>query len=149
MIRKGFDAILKEFMERHPELLNLKPELEITADAEDSKSVPVLEILVKHDFIFDNRLVPDEFDGTKVINVILVSTLPKYFNPRKDKPLWKVEDPSNYIKFVEENSQSIREKLNSPTMTKTEMLEALTGGFEKHLSDWKKMVRDWFNYTEQ
>ena len=148
MIRKGFDTILKEFRERHTALMKLKPALEIVVEELPLDCVPVPQIHVKHDFIFDNRLVPAEFEGLRVINLITVSTLPPCLNPKKDKPLWQVEDPSNYIRFVEENVEVIREKLKSPAMSKAEMLDAITGGFEKHLIDWKKMVLGWFSYSE-
>ena len=148
MIKKGFDTILKEFRERHTTLMELNPRLEIVIEDLPLDCVPVPKILVKHDFIFDNRLIPDEFEGIRILNLVIISSLPPSLNPKKNKPLWKVEDPSHYIRFVEENCEVIREKLKSPIMSKAEMLDALTGGFEKHLLDWKKIVIDWLNYSE-
>ena len=148
MNKKELKTILAAFKKRYPDLMLLKPRVEISVSAPDINCAPVSQIYVRHPFIFDNRFVPKEFESIKVINVTISSTLPACLNPSDDKPLWQVEDPANYVRFVEDNHAMIREKLQSPSITKIEMLDALTGNFELHVMDWYRMVSDWFALTE-
>jgi hypothetical protein len=146
MNEKALTPSLQEFKMKHADLMVLKPQISISEPRANDISSP--QIYVRHTFIFDNRLVPKEFNGVPVLNVTISSTIPACLNPSGDKPLWKVEDPNNYIQFVEDNSTLIRQELYSPSMTKLEMLNALTGGFEQHVMDWYKMVSDWFALAE-
>lgn len=139
MIRKGLTEILQEFKARHSDLMAFNPRVEIAVCNLDADCFPDLRIFVWHPFIFDNRLVPEEFEGIKVINVTESSTLPPSLNPPCDCELWKVEDPLNYVGFVEEYFDIIQDKLNAPSMEKEEMLDALTGDFKKHVTMWHEL----------
>ena len=140
--------LLQRFKQNNKELVLLKPKIEIVEITESYSSKtnksreyhpPLLQINVLHDFIFDNRLVPKRFENIEVINIIKSSTLPKEFNPETELPLWEVESQSNYEMFVDSNFSLIRKKLNSPYMEQDEMLDALTGDFEKHIQHYEKL----------
>ena len=148
MKRKELKTILEEFKTNHPDLMSLKPRVEISPGNSVTDHVPVPQIYVWHPFVFDIRLIPKDYNGVKVTSVTISSTLPECLNPSDDKLLWQVEDPANYVRFVEDNYHSIRRELKSPFMTKTEMLDALTGNFEQHVMDWYRMVSDWLAVTE-
>ena len=148
MNRKELKTILEEFKTGHPDLMALKPRVEITNTSDETDHVPLPQIYLWHPFVFDIRLIPKDFNSVKVTSVTISSTLPECLNPSVDKPLWQVEDPANYVRFVEDNHAMIREKLKSPSITKTEMLDALTGNFEQYVMDWYRMVCAWLALTE-
>ena len=141
MIWKGLTEILKDFKARHADLMAFEPRVEIAVCNLDGDNFPDVQIFVWHPFIFDNRLVPEEFEGIKVINVTESSTLPPSLNPPCDCELWKVEDPFNYVGFVEEYFDIIQDKLRSH-MEKEEMLDALTGVFKKLVTIWNMKFTD-------
>ena len=148
MKRKELKTILEEFKTNHPDLMSLKPRVEISPGNSVTDHVPVPQIYVWHPFVFDIRLIPKDYNGVKVTSVTISSTLPECLNPSDDKPLWQVEDPANYVRFIEDNHAMIREKLKSPSMKKLEMLDALTGNFERHVMDWYRMVCAWLALTK-
>ena len=93
-----------------------------------------MEISVKHPFIFDNRLVPDEFQGIKVHNIIIGDSPLEFPEPGHDFELLEVyHAPERYINFVNRCITQIRKKLKNPDLPKEEALDAITGGFEKHI----------------
>ena len=103
MNRKELKSILEEFKKGHPDLMALEPRVEISPGNSVTEGVPVPQIYVWHPFVFDSRLIPKDYNGIKVTSVTISSTLPECLNPSDDKPLWQVEDPANYVRFVEEN----------------------------------------------
>lgn len=147
-MNKRCKAILKAFKEANPDLLALSPK--IVVDEMHEKSTiskdffenivydpPVPQITVKHPFVFDNRLVPTEFQGIEVLNVI-VGKFPAEF----PEPLTLIRNeeyynPERYIKFVKRSISRIRKKLKKPDLSEEEALDALTfdGDFNKHV-DW-------------
>lgn len=140
---KNYD-LLNEFKRDHPKLYALSSCIEL----EQIKSIysslsnevlvydpPLLEIVIKHPFIFDNRLVPEEYHGTKVKN-LMIGKYPKEFDEVEDNMrLEEYHNPKRYIRFVERRLSSIRKKLNRPTMSAEEALDALTNGFQEHV-EW-------------
>ena len=146
--------LLKRFKHYHKKLVLLKPTIKILEITESYSSKtnksevfnpPLFQIHVFHDFICDNRLVPKRFENIEVINITKSSTLPKQFNPETELPLWEVESQSNYEMFVDTNFNLIRNKLNSPSMQRDEMLDALTGDFKKHIQYYEKLKRRFGN----
>ena len=143
MDREEIETILEEFKTEHVDLMALEPRVEIISCNCHSNYLPDLKIYVWHPFIFDNRLVPEEFEGIEVINVTESSTLPPSLNPPCDCYRWQVENPVNYVGFVDEYFEVIRKNLRSQSMLKAEMLDALTGDFKKHVAMWYMMYNDW------
>ena len=137
--------ILEKLKEENPKLFDSEAEIKIVELESNENLVDVntinLEIHIWHPFIFDNRLIPTTFFGYTVRNITYSNTVPKIFTSEEDSyPLWKVENPLNYISFVEDNISEIQIKLKSKTLSKYEALEAITGGFQQFLKKWDKMV---------
>ncbi len=94
---------------------------------------PLIVISVHHPFIFDKRLIPDEFQGVEVRKV-LDGNHPKEFpSNNAELPMEDWYAPERYIKFVENNLSIISKKLNIPDLTREEALDALTGDFKLHI----------------
>ena len=140
------EIILAEFKRAHQALLALNPEIIVSEILESSdkdwveSDKPVYQIDVKHPFVFDVRLIPDEFKGIPVKN-IWVGEFPKEFpSSNESLPLEVWYAPERYERFVVENLSLLTEKLQIPNLTKMEALDALTGGFQKH-KDWCNELR--------
>lgn len=106
------------------------------------------ELTVFHPFIFDNRILPKEFEGVKIKNVE-EGERPKEFDVDENEkfiPLDVYHSPEKYIKFVDRCFDDIRIQLENPNMSKDEMLDALTfdGSFKEHIK-WCKEISDNFN----
>lgn len=134
-----------DFVSAYPELMKLKPQVDVTTVIEEwdedlEQFVLVnpnrIEIHVNHPFIFDNRLVPSEFNGIKVTNITEGAPYPKEFfddiEENEPIPFYMLEAPEKYIKYVNKHIDSIRKQLQSPEMTKEEALDAISGDFTKH-----------------
>lgn len=132
--------IKSEFETSHPQLIEMGAEIEI-AELEYEEHTEI-QITVRHPFIFDNRLVPDNYQSYKVNNLTLSHTIPVTLNPVVDLPLWHVENPNNYILFVQNNIEEIRRVLNKESITTYDALDAITGGFTKHLDYWNATLRN-------
>ncbi len=138
--------IFNKFKSEHPQLFKLNPRVRVDEILESNRSgrnikydPPLLQITVQHPFIFDNRLIPDSFDGIEVINM-MVGSFPKEFPSEKDPlPLDELYSPKNYETFVDNNLDLIRQTLNSFNMTDREALDALTGDFNKHKNRCKEL----------
>ena len=100
------------------------------------------EITIFRPFIFDNRLIPEEFEGVKIKNVEVGERPQEFDVDEKDEsiPLELYDAPEKYIAFVDRCFDEIRLKLDNPKMTKEEMLDALTfeGNFAKHIEKVEK-----------
>lgn len=135
------EQILAEFKAAHPRLVELNPDISVweivesTEESWEQLEKPVYQIDVKHEFLFDLRLIPTEFNGIRVKRVC-VGEYPREF-PSDDEslPLDEWFAPERYVRFVERNLNVLSEKLNKPDLTKGEALDALTGGFQKHV-EW-------------
>jgi len=137
------EKILKRFKAKHPELIALKPEIEVfkIIEDKDGNQCDIWTISVYRPFLFDGRLVPEIFECIKV-NDIIMGQFPKEFpSENAGLPLEDWFAPERYQKFAENNISLIRQTLLKPDMTVNEALDALTGGFEKHLA-WAKKMRE-------
>ncbi len=144
------EEILKQFKESNPKLLKLSSEILITESFEkcstgDDEIIvydpPLLEIDVKHPFIFDKRLIPSEFNGIK-IREFTTDKFPKEFpSVNAALPLEDWYSPEWYVKFVDKHLSLISKKIQIPNLTRAEALDALTGGIEKHIN-WGVKLRE-------
>jgi len=140
------ETLLKEFIEANPELVQLNPEIKIRETTEVYETgkepifydPPLIQIEIRRPFIFDMRLIPEEFNGIEVIDYIMsydtTSLYPKEFpSEYSSLPFEEFLAPEFFVKFVENNLPMIANKLKIPNLTKAEALDALTGNFEKHI----------------
>ena len=81
-----------------------------------------LELVVRHPFIFDTRLIPNSFLGLSVRSS-LSEALPDDFEVFSGY-VWA---PENYANFVDNHIEEIRGTLGEPEMTRAEILHALIG----------------------
>jgi hypothetical protein len=96
---------------------------------------------VSRPFIFDRRLLPNTYLGVGV-RTTARPPLPQEFQGQK-YPQGYVWSPPNYERFVDRCANEIRERLGNPTMTRTEMLNALVGRpFEEHLAACRRWVKE-------
>ena len=143
------EALLKAFKKAHPKLVNLNPEitiyevLEAIGDRTNHELIvydpPLVRISIKHPFIFDNRLVPEEFNGIEVEN-ITIGEYPSEFDVPDDAVILNTDyyHPEKYIKFVERELNTIGEKIKCKNLSKKEALNAITGDFDAHLKWYNK-----------
>ena len=133
------EDILQRFNELNPKIVSLNPKIDVIEieeyySSETGESIvydpPKLRITVSHPFVFDNRLVPEEFEGLEVHN-IMTGEYPEEFLFQASLPYWEFFTIENYQRFVDNNFEYIKQELKSPNMTKDEMIDALTGGTEK------------------
>lgn len=97
-------------------------------------------ISVRHPFIFDRRELPNQHLGVWV-HTSIKGPLPPEFSGQK-LPKAYVWAPSNYERFVDRCGDEIRLALRKPTMTRTEILNALIGRpFEEHMTHYLEQVR--------
>jgi hypothetical protein len=134
----NIERLIDEFEDAHPQLMALSPiiivdEITESFNSENLKTTkydpPLFQIRVQHSFIFDNRLVPSEFNGLKVINFIVGNFPAEFLEPTEEISLEEYYAPERYIKFVDRNLSLIRKKLKKPNLSKKEALAALMAGF--------------------
>ncbi|MBL0065340.1 MAG: hypothetical protein IPP38_09990 [Bacteroidetes bacterium] len=88
--------------------------------------------------MFDIRRIPKTFEGIDVKD-ITVGTVPKEFTGSNlALPWFEIFSPVNYVRFVDNNINAIRDRLKEPKWSKMEVLDALTGGFQKYEFKCKK-----------
>ncbi|OFY85382.1 MAG: hypothetical protein A3F72_03705 [Bacteroidetes bacterium RIFCSPLOWO2_12_FULL_35_15] len=146
------NSILIKFIKEHQQLIKLGAEITIDEFTESINSEeikvfdkPLLHINIKHPFIFDNRLIPADYKGIKVNNIV-VGEYPKEFpEPIDSMPLHEYESPEKYELFVANNLELIRHNLNAPQMNSIEALEALTGNYTKHKEWYERTKEEFFN----
>lgn len=125
--------ILNEFETHYQHLISYGMEAIASADTHISIRVP---------FIFNHKLLPENFQGLQV--QVHVFGFPEEFfpNPKNDRtPLEEYYHPKRYVQFINKYENEIREKLNSPAMTKEEMLDVICWG------DFKKFVFELYSKT--
>lgn len=150
------ENIVKDFLSQNPDLANSKAEISVEEILEEfsheigkSKEYdpPKKQINVTHSFVFDIRLIPEEFNAFQVKSV-MKGGYPSEF-PHTEEALslniWFA--PERYIAFVNNNIELIRKEFNNPALTKDEALDALTGGFEKHKKWCDKVAGSIINST--
>lgn len=95
-------------------------------------------IKVSKPFIFDNREIPDKFEGIKLQKRIS-GELPDEFRSNEETFIWS---PDKYEKFVDRCADQIKASLGEEEMTRAEMLDAVCGGnFDAHVTkvtQWAK-----------
>lgn len=137
-------ALAKMFKAAHPDLMKLSPRILVDAITSSFSSdhpviieydPPILRISVKHHFVFDNRLIPSDFNGIEVINYTFGEMPLEFPEPLNNIPLEEYYNPNRYVAFVKRCLPKIRRKLKKPDLSVQEALDALTGGFDKHI-DW-------------
>lgn len=105
-------------------------------------------IKISRPLVFDNRLLPKRFEGLDVkTNIKLTEDLPKEFNVDRTQPDWHKKQyiwaPERFVKFVDRCEKEIKVKLNSPQMSKKEMLDALCfGNYEEHKQKSMQLIKE-------
>lgn len=98
-------------------------------------------IKVSKPFIFDNREIPEKFEGIKLQKRIS-GELPEEFKVDKERFIWA---PDRYEKFVDRCGDEIKEALGDDELTREDMLDAVCGGnFQAHIlkvTAWAKEGR--------
>lgn len=98
----------------------------------DSVDWPNSQVYIHHGFIFDVRLIPNEFNGVQVIGITHGDN-PKEF-PDDNCMMYFHEffSPANYERFVDVHFQKIAKTLKMETPTRSDLLDALTGNFNEY-----------------
>lgn len=100
-----------------------------------------LELGYVTSFIFDHRKIPSIYKGLRVqMGRILIDEIPLEFKIRDGKTEYFYAY-QRYEALVDRCSDEIRKKLDNPTMTRDEMLDALSparGDFKK----WREKCKD-------
>lgn len=105
-------------------------------------------IKVTRPLVFDNRLIPRRFEGLDVKTSIKISSeMPKEFNVDRTKPDWHKNyymwAPERFMKFVERCENELKAQLESPQMTKSELLDALCfGNFQEHSQKSQQLIKE-------
>ncbi len=126
-------SILDRFRKKYFELFALKPDVQILEKFENNiQASSKIIITVKHELIFDNRLVPKSFEGIEIENVT-IGKFPKEFpDANTSMPWFKIFSPDNYRRFVSNNIDVFRDKLNNRNLSIEEALDAITEGFRNY-----------------
>ncbi|MBI1183678.1 hypothetical protein GC194_05380 [bacterium] len=131
--------ILERFSKKYAHLQKKGLRIDGLAEIDSVRKYKVLKI--SKPFIFDNREIPDKFEGIKLQKRIS-GDLPEEFRIDKDRFIWA---PDRYEKFVDRCSDDIRKKLGNESLTREEMLDAVCGGdFKAHVvkvTQWAKEGR--------
>jgi hypothetical protein len=90
-------------------------------------------LVVMRPFIFDQRGTPTWHLGVPV-RYTLTEPVPPDFEVSREY-VWA---PENYLNFVDQHADLIREKLNDPSLSREDMLEALIG---MPFDDWIDQCR--------
>ena len=138
--------ILKSFETKYGYLKKKGLTIEGLAMVDVKKKKHVIKI--SRPLVFDNRLLPKRFEGLDVkTNIKLSTEMPKEFNVYRTQPDWHKKQyiwaPERFVKYVERCEKEIKAQLNSPQMTKPEMLDALCfGNFEEHKLKSLQLIKE-------
>jgi len=105
-------------------------------------------IKISRPLIFDNRQLPKRFEGLDIkTNIKLTTEMPKEFNVDRSAPDWHKKQyiwaHERFVKYVNRCEKEIKAQLNSPDMTKKEMLDALCfGNFEEHKQKSMQLIKE-------
>lgn len=138
--------ILKSFETKYGYLKKKGLTIEGLAMVDVKKKKHVIKI--SRPLIFDNRLLPKRFEGLDVkTNIKLTTEMPKEFNVDRTQPDWHKRQyiwaPERFVKYVERCEKEIKVQLNSPQMTKLEILDALCfGNFEEHKLKSLQLIKE-------
>ena len=142
--RESLEGLLDRFKQKNPKLMLLNPEVgicHITTDAQGNKCNLYI-ILVGHRFIFDYRLIPDQFESFEVSSK-LCEQMPSIFpEVNADTQIEVYHATEKYEHYVKENLNKIRKTLKSANLTNREALDALTAGIAKHKEWIGQIIRE-------
>ena len=131
--------ILDRFTKKYSHLQKKGLRVDGLAEIDSVRKYKVIK--VSKPFIFDNREIPDKFEGIKLQKRIS-GDLPDEFKVEKERFIWA---PDRYEKFVDRCGDEIKNKLGNDNMTREEMLDAVCGGdFKAHIlkvTAWAKEGR--------
>jgi hypothetical protein len=138
--------ILKKFESKYGHLKKKGLTIEGLAITDVKKKKHVIKI--SRPLVFDNRLLPKRFEGLDVkTNIKLSIDMPKEFSIDRSQPDWhKIEymwAPERFEKYVARCEKEIKAALESPEMTKKELLDALCfGNFEEHKIKSLQLIKE-------
>lgn len=138
--------ILKNFETKYGYLKKKGLTIEGLAIVDVKKKKHVIKI--SRPLIFDNRLIPKRFEGLDVkTNIKLSVDMPIEFEVDRSQPDWHKKQyiwaPERFEKYVNRCEKEIKDLLNSPQITKTEILDALCfGNFEEHKQKSIQLIKE-------
>ena len=131
--------VLERFGKKYAHLQKKGLRVDGLAEIDSVRKYKVIK--VSKPFIFDNREIPDKFEGIKLQKRIS-GDLPEEFKTDKERFIWA---PYRYELFVDRCAEEIRNSLGYEVMTREEMLDAVCGGnFDAHVTkvtQWAKEGR--------
>lgn len=129
--------VLERFRRKFAHLQKKGLKVEGLAEIDSVRKYKVIKI--SKPFIFDNRQMPEKFEGIKIQKRIS-GTLPKEFKQDKERFIWA---PDRYEKFVDRCGDDIKKTLGDADMTRDEMLDAVCfGDFEAHKEKCDRWVKE-------
>lgn len=138
--------ILKNFETKYGYLKKKGLTIEGLAIVDVKKKKHVIKI--SRPLIFDNRLIPKRFEGLDVkTNIKLSVDMPAEFDVDRSQPDWHKKQyiwaPERFEKYVDRCEKEIKDLLNSPQITKPEILDALCfGNFEEHKQKSIQLIKE-------
>lgn len=138
--------ILKNFETKYGYLKKKGLTIEGLAIVDVKKKKHVIKI--SRPLIFDNRLIPKRFEGLDVkTNIKLSVDMPVEFDVDRSQPDWHKKQyiwaPERFEKYVDRCEKEIKDLLNSPQITKPEILDALCfGNFEEHKQKSIQLIKE-------
>ncbi|MEZ4722153.1 MAG: hypothetical protein R2813_09790 [Flavobacteriales bacterium] len=137
-------SVLSRFKSRYGHLKKVGLEIVGMASMDYSRNTSV--IAISHPLVFDNRLIPSNFEGTAVRSSIH-GELPKEFQIDQSTPNWYEKEyiwaPERFEKFVDRSIDELRKAFDNPEMSREEILDALCfGDFEGHKTDVEKWINE-------
>lgn len=128
--------VLERFGRKYAHLKEKGLRIDGLAEIDSVRKYKVIK--VSKPFIFDNREIPDKFEGIKLQKRIS-GELPDEFRENKETFIWA---PAKYERFVDRCAEEIKQSLGEEEMTRDEMLDAVCGGdFDAHVvkvTQWAK-----------
>ncbi len=138
--------ILKHFETKFGHLKKKGLTIEGLAMVDVKKKKHVIKI--SRPLVFDNRLLPKRFEGLDIkTNIKIGTNMPKEFAVDRTQPEWHKKQyiwaPERFVKYVDRCEKELKAELNSPLMTKQELLDALCfGNFEEHKQKSIQLIKE-------
>lgn len=127
------EKLLDRFKSAYPELQSYHPDIYVCEPVgNDLKPNCTPYIEVRHPFVFDVRLIPETFENISVKHYTNEEIIKEFPNSQFSLPWYEIFSPENYIKFVNNNIESLRSKLGKPHWSEQDILDALTGSFKNY-----------------
>ena len=104
-------------------------------------SYPYPYIIVGTPYLFDKQLVPLDFMGYIIMHTCCGLPYTRYFPKDKSINIEEKYSSENLINFVENHLELIAWKLHKPNLKKEEALDAITGGFKKHIENCEQLSK--------